>query len=115
MAEPWVAYPELLLQVRDIVRVLGIVAPLAPLGAGTRGNFVLPSPGDKMGTGDLWRMAPYGKARQTSETGPCGDCRRFRVLRTRGVSIGRKIVLSRSLGYKMREIAICLNVNLTPG
>ena len=29
-----------------------------------------------MGTGDLWRMAPYGKARQTSETGPCGDCRR---------------------------------------
>ena len=31
-SDPRVAYPEVKLQVRDIVRVAGIVAPFAPLG-----------------------------------------------------------------------------------
>ena len=35
------AYPEVKLQRRDLV---GIVAPFAPLGAGTRGKFVLSIP-----------------------------------------------------------------------
>ena len=79
-SDPRVAYPEVKLQVRDPVRVVGIVAPFASLGAGTRGKFVSSSPREKMGTGDLCRMlqaAVYtGRARQTSGTGTCGDCRR---------------------------------------
>ena len=34
-----------------------------------------------MGTGNLFRVPPaaecHGRARQSSGTGPCGDCRRF--------------------------------------
>ena len=36
-----VAYPEVSVQVRDLVRVVGIVAPFAPRGFSIRGNFVL--------------------------------------------------------------------------
>ena len=79
-SEPRQAYPEVKLQVRDLVRVEGIVAPFAPLGAVTRGKFVLSSPRGEMGQGDVCRVplaaVRHGRARQTSETGPCGDCRR---------------------------------------
>ena len=37
------------LQGRDLVRVVGIVAPFAPMGAGNRGKFVLSSPRGEMG------------------------------------------------------------------
>ena len=70
-SDPRVAYPEVKLQVRAPVRVVGIVAPFAPLGAGSRGKFVLSSPRDKMGTGDLCRMhqtaVHHGRARQTRD------------------------------------------------
>ena len=46
-------YPKVKLQERDLVRFVGFVAPFAPLGAGTRGKFVLSSPRGKMGTGDV--------------------------------------------------------------
>ena len=40
--DPLVAYPEVKVQVRDLVRVMGIVAPFAPrVGIGTREQFVL--------------------------------------------------------------------------
>ena len=39
-----VAYPEVNVQVRDLVRVVGIVAPIAPRGFSIRENFVLSSP-----------------------------------------------------------------------
>ena len=55
-SNPQVAYPKVIAQVRDLVRVVGIVAPFAPLGMGTWGR--------------------HWKARQTSGTVPCGDCRR---------------------------------------
>ena len=62
------------------MRVVGIVAPFTPMGAGTRGKFVLSSPRGEMGPGDARRVplaaVRHGKARQTSESGPCGDCRR---------------------------------------
>ena len=67
------------------MRVVGIVAPFAPMGAGTRGKFVLSSPvlsspRGEMGPGDARRVplaaVRHGRARQTSESGPCGDCRR---------------------------------------
>ena len=35
-SDPRQAYPEVNLQGRDLVRVVGIVAPFAPMGAGTR-------------------------------------------------------------------------------
>ena len=38
------AYPEVKLQGRDLVQVVGIVASFVPLGAGTRGKFVVSSP-----------------------------------------------------------------------
>ena len=79
---PRVAYPEVKLQIRDLVRVVGIVAPVAPLGAGTRRKFILSSPGEKMGTKELCRIPQaairHGRARQPSGTGPCGNC--IRVL-----------------------------------
>ena len=78
--DPRVAYPEVKVQVRDLVRVVGFVAPFAPRGDGTRGKFVLSSPSGKMGTIDLCRVRPgavrHGIARQRSRTGPCWDCRR---------------------------------------
>ena len=40
-SDPRVAYPEVNVQVRDLVRVLGIVAPFAPRGFSIRGKFVL--------------------------------------------------------------------------
>ena len=39
-----VAYPEIKLQVRDLVRVVGIVAPFAPRGVSIREEFVLSNP-----------------------------------------------------------------------
>ena len=60
---------------------MGIVAPFAPLGVGTRGKFVLSSPMGEMGPEDVCRVSlaavRHGRARQTSESGPCGDCRRL--------------------------------------
>ena len=40
-SDPWVAYPEVNVQVRDLVRVVGIVAPFTPRGFSIRGKFVL--------------------------------------------------------------------------
>ena len=77
-SDPRAAYPEVKLQVRDPVRVVSIVAPFAPLGAGTWGKFVLSSAREKMGTGALRRVPPaavrHGAASPTSGTEPCGDC-----------------------------------------
>ena len=40
-SDPRVAYPDVDVQVRDLVRVVGIVAPFAPGGFSIRGKFVL--------------------------------------------------------------------------
>ena len=78
-SDPRQAYPEVKHQRRDLVRVVGIVAPFAPLGAGKRGKFVLSSPRGEMGPEDVCRVplaaVHHGRARQTSESGQCGDCR----------------------------------------
>ena len=72
-----VAYPGVKVQVRDLVRVVGVVAPFAGLYSG---KFVLSDHRGKMGPGYLCRVPPAavrpGKARQRSGTGPCGECRR---------------------------------------
>ena len=62
------------------MRVVGIVAPFIPLGAGTQGKFVLSSPRGEIGPGDVCQVPlaaiRHGRAEQTSESGLCGDCRR---------------------------------------
>ena len=40
-SDPRVAYPEVNVQVRDLVRGVGIVPPFAPRGFSIRGKFVL--------------------------------------------------------------------------
>ena len=72
-SDPRKAYPAVKLQGWDLVQVVSIVALFAPLGVGTRGNFVFSNPRREMGTG---AAICHGRARQTSEPGPCGDCRR---------------------------------------
>ena len=42
-SDPRVAYPEVKVQVRDLVRVMGIVASCAQRGVSIRGKFVLSS------------------------------------------------------------------------
>ena len=81
-SEPWVAYPEVKVQVRDLVRVVGIAAPFVPMGGQYSGIICLSSPRGYMGTGDLCRVlhppaVRHGRARQSSGTGPCGDCRKI--------------------------------------
>ena len=49
-SDPRVAHPDVKVQIRNLVRVEGIVAPFAPMGASSRGKFVLSSPRGKMGT-----------------------------------------------------------------
>ena len=79
-SDPRQAYPEVKLQGRELVRVVGIVAPFIPLGAGTQGKFVLSSPRGEIGPGDVCRVPlaaiRHGRAEQTSESELCGDCRR---------------------------------------
>ena len=52
---------------------MGVVAPIAALGAGTRGKSFKRSLGGEMGPGDVCRVplaaASHGRARQTSESG----------------------------------------------
>ena len=72
-----------------------------------------------MFTGDLCRVPPavvrHVRARQSSGTGPCGDCRKLLwVPGPRGQYSG-KFVLSRNPGHKTRRDALWLNVVLTPG
>ena len=43
-SEPRVSNPEVTIQVRDLVQVVGIIAPFAPQGISIRGKFVLSSP-----------------------------------------------------------------------
>ena len=66
-SDPRVVYSEVKLQVRDLVRVVGIVAPFPSLGAGTRGKFVLSSPREEMGTER--RPVPGAHSSSTSREG----------------------------------------------
>ena len=104
-SDPRIAYPEVKVQVRDLVRVVGIVAPFAPRGSVFRGSSSYRTPGG-ISTGDPCRVPPaavrHGRARQSSVTGPCGDCRKIPCERALGISVRGKFVLSRNPGYKTR-------------
>ena len=117
-SDPMVAYPEVIVQVRDLVRVVGIVAPFAPRGS-VFGELRCIEPRGQMGTGDLCRVLPaavrHGRARLSSGAGAWGSVDGSCGDRARRVSILGKFVLSRNPGYKNRGIAMWLNVVLNPG
>ena len=70
------AYPEVKVQGPDLVRVVGIVAPLTLMGACTRrGKIALSSPRGELGTYDMCRV-PLA-AESQAKFRPCRDCRRF--------------------------------------
>ena len=105
-SDPRVAYPEVKVQARDPVRVVGIVAPFAPRRVNIRGKFVLSrNPEYKtrviarglnvvLTPRYLWVLLP--------------------PLPRRGQYSG-KFVLSRNPGYKTRGVAMWLNVVQNPG
>ena len=73
-SDPRLAYPDVKVQVRDLVRVVGIVAPFCPTRGGYPGKFVLSSLRREMGTGDVCQVPPaavrHGRAMQSSGTKP---------------------------------------------
>ena len=80
---PLIAYPEVKVQVLDLVRVVGIIDPLS------QGESIYRTSWCKLGTDDLCRVPPaavrHERARQSSGTELCGDCRSvLRVAGTRG-------------------------------
>ena len=109
-SDPRKAYPEVKLQGRDLVQVVGIVVPFAPLGAGTRGHFVLSSPRREWAQEQRYATREPGKLQSRDRVRfvewSCG-------YRARGVIIRGKFVLSRNMEYKTRWGLI--NVVLTPG
>ena len=92
---PQVAYTQVKVQVCDLVRVMGIVAPFARGGSVFGENSFYPAPGCK---GDLSPAAVHhGRARQISGTGPCGYRRRVLWV------LGPWGQYSGNPGYKTRE------------
>ena len=73
-SDPKVANPEVKVQVRDLVRVMDIVTPFAPRGVSIPENSFYPAPGGKWAQ-ETCAVVGHGRARQSSGTGPCGDCR----------------------------------------
>ena len=71
-----------------------------------------------MGTGDLCRVSPavacHGRARESSGTGPCGDCRRAMWLPNPRSQCSGKIRFIEKPGYKTMGVVMWLNVVLTP-
>ena len=113
-----IAYPEVKVQVRDLVRVVGIVAPFAPRGS-VFGELRCIEPRGQMGTGDLCRVLQQQYA--TGEPGKVQGRERGGIVegscgyRARRVSIIGRFVLSRNPWYKNRGVAMWLNVVLNPG
>ena len=77
-SDPRVAYPEVKVQVRDLVRVVGIVSPFAPRGS-VFGKIRFIEQQVINGHRRLMPGAPaavpHGRAKQSSGARPCGDCR----------------------------------------
>ena len=107
-SDPWVAYPEVKVQVRDLVRVVGIVAAFAPRGSVRWENSFYRA------TGGKWAQATCARCPQqrykTEELEPRKVQGRGRVrivgescdYRARRVSMRGKLVISRNRGYKTR-------------
>ena len=106
-SDPRLAHPEVQVQVRDLVRVVGIVAPFAPRGFSIQGKFVFSSPRGKMGTGHLCRVPPaavhHGRARKSSGTGPYGYCRKVLWVPVPEVQYSGKICFIEKPGVHVQD------------
>ena len=111
-SDPRVTYLEVKVQVRDLMRVVGIVAPFTPQGVGSWGKSVYRAPEGQMGTGDVCRVPPavvrHERARQSSGTWPCGDCRRVLWVPGPGGQCSEKIRLIEKPGAQDKGVAMWL-------
>ena len=98
-SDPRKAYPAVKLQGWDLVQVVGIVALFAPLGVGTRGDFVFRAPGGKWAQEQRYATGEPGKLQSRDRVGIVEESCGYRA---RGVSIRGKFVLSRNMEYKTR-------------
>ena len=117
-SDPRVAYPEVKVQVRDLVRVVDIFAPFAPLGFSIRGNSFYRAP-----VGRWAQETCAGCPQQRYITGEPDKVQgRDRVVLQRGPvgtgpgrsGIRGKFVLSRNPGYRTMGVAMWLNHLLSP-
>ena len=100
-SDPRVSYPEVKVQVRDLVRVVDIVAPFTPQLQETCAGCHQ----QRYTTGEPGKVQGWDRV---------GIVEWSLSYRARGVSIREKFVLSRNSGYKTRVVALWLNVVLTP-
>ena len=95
-----------------------LLFPLPHVGLLRKKNIVS-CPRGEMGTEGMCRMPPaaarHGRARHSSGTGPCGDCRRVLCFPGPCGQYSGKIHLSRNPEYKTMGVGMWLNVVLTPG
>ena len=103
--DPRVAYTEVNIQVRDLIRVVGIVVPFAPWGLFGEISFYR-APGGKLAQ-ETCVGCPQGR-HTTEKQGKVQERDRMGIVEgscgylARGVSIREKFVLSRNPGYKTR-------------
>ena len=110
------AYPEVKVQVRDLVRVVGIVAPFDQVGIAPPGkNSFYRVPRGKWAQESVSPAAVcHGRARESSGMGPCGDCRRILWLPNPQGQYSVKIRFIEKPGYETMGVVMWLNVVLTP-
>ena len=106
--DPRVAYTGSKVQVRDLVRIVGIIDPFGPRGVGTWGNSFHRALGGKCAQETCAGCPQQGRDLVRIVEVSCGY--RAREVRVRG-----KFGLSRNLGYKTSGVAMWLNVVLIPG
>ena len=115
-SDPRVAYPEVKVQVRDLVRVVCIVTPLSHRRGGSLfgENSFYRAPGGKWAqetcAGCPQQRYAMGEPGRGQVRDSVGIVERSFGYRARGVSIRGKSVLSRNLGYE--GVAMLLNVVL---
>ena len=72
-----------------------------------------------MGPGDMCRVSlaavRYGRARQTSESGPCWDCKRVQWVPDPWFHYSGKLCFIEKRGVQDEGYAMLLNMILTPG
>ena len=106
-SDPQVAYPEVKVQVRDLVRVVGIVAPFAQCGISIRGKFVLSSLRVQLGTGDICRVPTAGEPGKVQGRERVGIVEESCGYRARGVSIRRKLFYRETRDTRLGRSPCC--------
>ena len=118
-SDPRVAYPEVKVQVLDLVRVVRIVSPFAPRVSVVYEKSFYRAPGDKWPrntcAGCPEQLYATGEPGKVQGRDSVGIVERSCGYRTRSVSVREYFVLSKTPGHKTRGVHMWLNVVLTPG